>query len=585
MSAFVIPTADDQIIPFVAFQGMKEFNCEDVKLTRLESAAKLIIEFGCPWQLQQFISVGNRNQFDQYLYAVDEIQQSIKSGMTSDYETHGTRAIKTLQLVFQGILECSVSATSSDSLSSPVYSSSGTNSCELQESNRTFYHELTSEQVYYLRNIVKKLNSIGCLGDCTCMYRISRKSAVDAKLLCLCIWNWTTNDLQNLDSIQFATKIEKWIQAANICYSSIFPRERQYFEQIFDGVSTVTYDNCFLAIVTHVAVELNNFADAASSIASFQNLFAVLDLYEALLVLLPEIQSVFHSISSIKISHKATKTINSLQILVRKLFCSFEDTVLNELSNTPLPKGTIHSLTEYAMKYVTRISLHKELLKNIIVSKPAKSLGNQEDDQFLDASDGTPLELHTIWIIMSLKINLERKSRLYKDSTLRYEFITNNFIYILKTIKACPELSKMTGKDYPSKLSNYIVQAAQDYFSSMWHRVLYCLRDDGLNHKFPFYNGISRKSVKNRFKTFNTTFEEVCQTQSRMFVADIHIHHQLHKMILSKLLPAYESFLEKYGSHLQGKTYQKRYIKYSSEDLENRMLLTTEANLAQNLFE
>ncbi|KAK1367894.1 hypothetical protein POM88_033986 [Heracleum sosnowskyi] len=564
-----------------------EFSYEDIKLTRLESAAKLIIEFESPWQLHQFISVGNRNKFDQYLYAVDEIQKSIKSGMTSGYETHGTRAIKTLQLVFRGILECSISATISDSSSSPVYSSSGTssNGYELQGSNRTFYHKLSSEQVYYLRNIVRKLNSRGCLGDCTCIYRISRKSAVDAKLPWLCIWKWTTNDLQNLDRIQFATKIEIWIQAANICYSTIFPRERQYFEQIFDGVSTVTYDNCFLAIVEHVAIELNNFADAASSIASFQNLFAVLDLYEALLVLLPEIETMFHSVSSTKISYGATRIIKNLKILVRKLFCSFEDTVLNEVSNTPLSEGTIHSLTEYAMNYVTRISLHRKILADIIVSKPAKSLGNQEDDQFLDTSDGTPLELHMIWIIISLKINLERKSRAYKDSTSRYVFITNNVIYILKTIKACPELEKMTGEEYPLKLSNYIMQAAQDYFSSIWHRVLYCLRDDGLNNKFPFYNGISRKSVKNRFKTFNTTFKEVCQTQSRIFVADIHIHHQLHKLILNTLLPAYESFLEKYGSHLQGERYKERYIKYSTEDLKNRMLLTTEANLAQNIFE
>ncbi|WOG85589.1 hypothetical protein DCAR_0104780 [Daucus carota subsp. sativus] len=295
------------------------------------------------------------------------------------------------------------------------------------------------------------------------------------------------------------------------------------------------------------------------------------------------IQDIFHSVSSI--SRGAIKTINSLPTLVRKLFSSFEDTVLNELSNAPIPEGKIHFLTEYAMIYLTRISLHKELLTHIIVSKPTKSLRNQEDDLFLDASGGTPLELHMIWIIISLKINLERKSELYQDSTLRYVFLTTNVNYIIKTITAYPELLKMIGKEYLSKLSNYVVQAAQDYISSIWHRVLHCLRDDGLHYQIPFYNGISRKSVKNRFKAFNTTFEEVCQTQSSMLVPDIHIHCQLHKQMISNLLPAYESFLQKYGMQIQGERYKERYIKYTSEELKFKMLSITEANLALNSFE
>ena len=90
----------------------------------------------------------------------------------------------------------------------------------------------------------------------------------------------------------------------------------------------------------------------------------------------------------------------------------------------------------------------------------------------------------------------------------------------------------MIGKENPLKLSNYIVHAAKDYFSSIWNKVLYCLSDDELNYNIPFYNGILRESVKKRIRTFNTTFKEVCQPQSRMFVPDIHIHHQLHKLIL-----------------------------------------------------
>ncbi|WOG85588.1 hypothetical protein DCAR_0104779 [Daucus carota subsp. sativus] len=83
---------------------LKASESEDAfKSQHLESAAKLIIEFGSPLQLQQLIRVENRDQFDQYLCAVDEVQQSIKSGTASSYETHGIRAIKTLHTISRNI--------------------------------------------------------------------------------------------------------------------------------------------------------------------------------------------------------------------------------------------------------------------------------------------------------------------------------------------------------------------------------------------------------------------------------------------------------------------------------------------------
>ncbi|KAK1367297.1 hypothetical protein POM88_042858 [Heracleum sosnowskyi] len=507
-------------------------NCEDIKLKRLESAAKLIIKFDSPLQLQQLINHGDRKKFDQYLYAVDKIQQSIKSEMIYGYEAQCARAMKTLQLVFKGILNCSIQTTKSGSLSSTACSSSITSSYgyELQGSNHTDHGELSSEQVYRLQSIVEMLHSTGCLGDCIEVYITSRRSAVDARFLRFCTGEWTTNDLQSLGCEEFAAKIRTWILAAYKCYYSIFPGEKQYYEQIFDKVRAVTYDNCFLAIIKDAAIELNNFANAVSSIASFQKLFAVLELYKALVGISPKIQNMFHSESFAAISHCASNTTDCLRTLVRNLIMCFEDTVLNERLNSPPSKGTIHSLTEYTMNYVASILLYKELLTNIIVSRPTKSLGNQEDDNFLAASNRTPLGLHIIWIIMSLRINLEGKTCFSEDSLLRCIFLMNNVCYITRTIKESPELLEIIGKEYPLRLSRNVWKAAEDYISSILQRVLYCLRDDGLNYKFPFFNGVSKKSLKKRLKTFNATFEEVCMTHS--YVLDMQLAGQLDKLIL-----------------------------------------------------
>ncbi|KAK1367897.1 hypothetical protein POM88_033989 [Heracleum sosnowskyi] len=318
-----------------------------------------------------------------------------------------------------------------------------------------------------------------------------------------------------------------------------------------------------------LAADLNNIANV-SPIASFQNLFAVFDLYKAMLVIFPEIQNMFNCVSSAYISNRARNIINSLETLVRKLVFSFQDVVLNESSNNLSQKGAVYYMTKYTVYYVDYISLYEELITTIIVSWPTQSLGNKADDQFLEASDGTPLQLHMLRIMMSLRINLKRKSILYEDSSMHYVFIMNNFNSILTTMKECPQLD-MIGNEYQSKLNKDILQATQDYFSSIWHKVLYGLRHNGLNYKFLFYKGISKKSVRKRFKTFNTAFEKFCETQSTKFVEDTELREQLRNLILNKFLTDYKSFLEKIGCHIQCERHNERYIKYSSEDLQNKI--------------
>ncbi|WOG85587.1 hypothetical protein DCAR_0104778 [Daucus carota subsp. sativus] len=473
--------------------------------------------------------------------------------------------------MFLDILDRSTYALEYDRLSSTLHSSSVTSSYgyEFQGRNRNGEGELSSPQMNHLHSIIKRLSITGCHEACIEAYRNSRKSVVDARCRRFCTVKRTTDDLQRFECEEFATEIRIWIDTANICYNNIFPEERNYYEQIFYGVGSVTDDNCFLAIIKPVAIQLNNFADAASYISSFQKLFAVLDLYKALFSILPKIQGTFNSASCRIISEAALKTIDSLANQVRKLFCSFEDTVFNEQSKTLPAEGTIHSMTTYAMKFVTSISVYKEVLTNVIVSRPTKSLGTQAYDQFLEASRGTPLELHVIWIIISLKINLEGKSSLYGDSSLRQVFIMNNVNRIFKTITGSPELLKMIQEEYLSELSKEVVQAAEDYSTSVSNKFLYCLRDDGLNFKYSFSNWIVKNSVKKRIKAFNTTFEEASRIQSRMPVLDVDIPFHLHELILSKLLPAYKLFLQKYGSLLQSERNKDRYIKYTLEDLEH----------------
>ncbi|KAK1372583.1 hypothetical protein POM88_028776 [Heracleum sosnowskyi] len=557
-----------KVMQLTPVQQIVESNCKDVNISHFWSPAEVGIDFGSATQLK---NDGDHEQsaHNSSAVAIKDIMPSIYSRSIQNHKTPGTSSIQILQ-EFRGILDRSISISNSES--STLCSSSVTSnfSYELQGDNHLAYAEFSPEQIYHLHGLIKWLNSAGCLADCSELYRVSRKSALAAKLLRFGIGKWSINYLKSLDR-EKTTKISLWILAANNCYHNIFPRERHYYERIFDGVGAVTYDNCFLAIVTPVAVELTNFVESISAaIASFQNLFDILDLYEAMLVLLPKIEATFQSKPSLDIYSRATKTIDKLIILARKLFLSFEDTVLNEQIDTPLPRGGgVHRVTRYVMDYVSRMSTYNKLLTDILVSMPTRSLENLDEEKCLRADQGrTPLEQHVTWIIISLRINLEKKSCHYRDLSLRYAFILYNVDYIVQIINDFPKLREMIEKEYLSKLDKDVAEAKQKYVSSTWDRVLRCLGDDKLNPWLTFYSGFSGNALKQKLKKFSKLFEEVCETQSSQLGPHVELRGHLLKLTIKKLIPAYKSFLDKFTG---SKSYNVRYIKYSLQDLENKV--------------
>lgn len=80
-------------------------------------------------------------------------------------------------------------------------------------------------------------------------------------------------------------------------------------------------------------------------------------------------------------------------------------------------------------------------------------------------------------------------------------------------------------------------------------QILQCLTVQGGNSSGggDSNSNISRSSVKERFKTFNTQFEELHQRQSQWTVPDSELRESLRLAVAEVLLPAYRSFLKRFG--------------------------------------
>ncbi|KAM5579592.1 exocyst complex component EXO70A1-like [Rosa sericea] len=582
---------------------------------------------------ERMIFEGHRDEVDRYLQAVDEIQRSMSAAsLAAASEDEQAKLNSAIQIAmarledeFRNILLNHTSPIEPDSLTSADPGSSSSShrfstdhgndqSAEFEvddfsadddggstpksssadellrrgdSSNTSSYRStssireldlIPSDAVIDLRNIAERMIAAGYLRECIQVYGSVRKSAVDSSFRRLGIEKLSIGDVQRLQWEELEAKIRRWIRAAKACIRIVFASEKKLCEQIFQGIGTDIDDACFMETVKGPAIQLFNFAEAISiSRRSPEKLFKILDLHDALLDLIPDIDSVFESKSSESIRIQAAEILSRLAEAARGILSEFENAVLREPSRVPVPGGTIHPLTRYVMNYIALISDYKQILNELIVSKP--STGSRysgdpttPDMEFAELEGKTPLALHLIWIIVILQFNLDGKSKHYKDASIAHLFMMNNVHYIVQKIKGSPELREMIGDDYLRKMTGKFRQAATSYQRATWVKVLYCLRDEGLHVSGSFSSGVSKSALRERFKSFNAIFEEVHRTQATWLVPDSQLREELRISISEKLIPAYRSFLGRFRSHIESGKHPENYIKYSVEDLETAVL-------------
>ncbi|KAH0982314.1 hypothetical protein GBA52_009491 [Prunus armeniaca] len=600
--------------------------------TELDAAERIILLWDSTASeeaRERMIFEGHRDEVDRYLQAVDEIQRSMSSAslVSDDDQAKLNSAIQIamarLEDEFRNILLNHTSPIEPDSLtsadpSSSTHSSAADSTSEFEDfspeddsglttpkassasvgdadellqrgdsSNTCSYRStssireldlIPSDAVVDLRNIAERMIAAGYLRACIQVYGGVRKSAVDSSFRRLRIEKLSIGDVQRLQWEQLEAKIRRWIRAAKACVRIVFASEKKLCEQIFNGIGTAIDDACFMETVKEPAIQLFNFAEAISiSRRSPEKLFKILDLHDALMDLMPDIESVFESKSSESIRIQAVEILSRLAEAARGILSEFENAVLREPSKVPVPGGTIHPLTRYVMNYISLISDYKQTLNELIVSKP--STGSRysgdpttPDMEFAELEGKTPLALHLIWIIVILQFNLDGKSKHYKDASIAHLFMMNNVHYIVQKIKGSPELREMIGDDYLRKLTGKFRQAATSYQRATWVSVLYCLRDEGLHVSGSFSSGVSKSALRERFKSFNAMFEEVHRTQATWLIPDSQLREELRISISEKLIPAYRSFLGRFRSHIESGRHPENYIKYSVEDLETAVL-------------
>ncbi|KAL2534534.1 exocyst subunit exo70 family protein A2 [Abeliophyllum distichum] len=394
------------------------------------------------------------------------------------------------------------------------------------------------------------------------IYRETRSSAVEQTLRKLGVERLSKDDVQKMQWEVLEAKIGDWIHFVRIVVKLLFVAEKSVCDQIFDHESL--RDQCFAEVTANSVAMLLSFGEAiAKSRRSPEKLFVLLDMYEIMREVQPDMDIIFGSKYCGEMREAAKVLTKRLAQTAQETFGDFEEAVEKDATKTAVLDGTVHPLTSYVINYVKFVFDYQSTLKQLF-------------KEFNDGDEDEQLASITTRIMQALQSNLDGKSKQYKDPALTQLFLMNNIHYIVRSVRKS-EAKDLLGDDWVQIHRRVVQQHANQYKRISWSKILQCLSIQGLQGGSGSFgdggstNNVSRAMIKDRFKSFNIQFEELHQRQSQWTVPDTELRESLRLAVAEVLLPAYRSFIKRYGPLIQGGKNPQKYIRYGPEDLE-RML-------------
>lgn len=417
------------------------------------------------------------------------------------------------------------------------------------------------DAVEELKEIAERMIRVGYERECCQVYSSVRRDVLDECLSILCVEKLSIEEVQKIEWSSLDEKMKKWIHAVKIVIRVLLNREKQLCEEIFDG-SDELKESCFLETAKGCVLQLLNFGEAvAIGKRSPEKLFRILDMYDAMLDVLPDLQYLFSYESGEMVCNEAQGVLDGLGEAAIATFVEFEKAVQGESLRKPTQGGEIHPLTRYVMNYVKLLVDYSNTL-DVLLQTSVNNSDNGDGDNLQNMS---PVGSRLLLLLKCLESNLEEKAKMYEDSAMQYVFLMNNILYIVQKVKDS-DLGNLLGDNWIRKNRGKIRQHSTSYLRASWSRVLSCLRDEGIGGSS---GNASRVALKERFKNFNACFEEIYRVQTGWKVPDEQLREELRISISENVLPAYRSFLGRFRNQLESGRSAGKYIKYTPEDLEN----------------
>ncbi|KAG8043976.1 hypothetical protein GUJ93_ZPchr0458g22323 [Zizania palustris] len=558
----------------------------------LRSADVILTQFDRTREAEREIQKGPHENLQGFLDAVDRLRSierffsSNRSYRSSDGVLNHVNALLSKALVkmedeFQKqlshlskpiepdrLFDCLPSTLRPSSESHPEGGKAGTHPENQQNLEAAVYSPpalIEPKFIPFLAKLAQQLVQAGCQQQCSEIYSEARSSALESSLKHLGVEKLSKDEVQKMPWEILESKIGNWIHFMRIAVKLLFAAERQLCDQVFECSKSLR-DKCFAAITKNSLATLLSFGEAiAMSKRSPEKLFVLLDMYEIMCELQADIDTIFVGESCSQMRESALNLTKCLAQTAQKTFSDFEEAVEKDATKNIHTDGTVHPLTSYVINYVKFLFDYQSTLKQLFHE--------------FKGEDGTGSELAavTMSIMQALQNNLDAKAKQYKDPALMHIFLMNNIHYIVKSVRRS-EAKDLLGDDWIQRHRRIVQQNANQYKRIAWSKVLQFLSGQGLTSSGGSgqvgseggnSSGASRAAVKERFRSFNVLFEEIYQKQCGWSVPDTELRESLRLAVAEILLPAYRSFLKRFGPLIENSKAPGKYVKHTPEQVES----------------
>lgn len=416
-----------------------------------------------------------------------------------------------------------------------------------------------------LKSIAECMISLGYGKECVKIYKIIRKSIVEEGLYHLGIEKFSSSQIHKMNREDLEQIIKKWITVTKIAVKMLFFGEIVLCNHVFSKSEKIR-ESCFSGITEEAAFRLFRFPELITkSRHSHEEVFQLMELYEAVFELKPEIEFIFDFESTKAVKLQALSSLVKLSDSIRTILSEFESTIQKDSSRTPVFGGGIHPLTQSAMTFISSLADYSGILSSIIVDNPQARTSPLPESYFESPTSGngsTPaVSVHLAWLILVLLCKLDNKAELYKDVSLSYLFLANNLHFIVEKVRTT-NLKYLLGHDWVLKHTKKVKQYASNYESMAWTKVFSSLPEKNTL-------AITPEMAKECFIRFNVTFEEAYRKQTSWVVQDGKLRDQLKVSIAEKLVPEYQEFYDMYLAMLTGEKNLELLVRFSPDDLGN----------------
>ncbi|GAV77055.1 Exo70 domain-containing protein [Cephalotus follicularis] len=425
---------------------------------------------------------------------------------------------------------------------------------------------VTGPAISDLKSIADCMVGSGYGKECVKIYKFSRKSVVDVGLYQLGIEHYKSSQIHKMNWEELEHMIKNWLNIIRFAVKAIFEGEKILCDHLFSASKTIR-DSCFSEITSDGATNLFRFPEfIAKHKKSPDRIFPLMELYEAIFDLWPEIDSIFISESTSAIKSQALSSLHKLGDSIHTILSDFESKIQKDSSKTLVPGGGIHPLTESSMNYISSLTDYGRILSDIVANfSPQKNSPLPESYFESPTSDHgstttSALSVHLSWLILVLLCKLDRKAALYKDAALSYLFLANNLQLIIEKVRTS-DLKFVLGDEWMLRHDKKIRQFCLNYESMAWNKVFSCIPDRT--------SPLTSEAAVECFRRFSSAFEEAYKKQTSWFAPNSRLREELKLSIEKKLVPLYREFYDTYWVMVSEERNLDVLAMFQPDDLKN----------------